>query len=76
MNPDSKNKDCTKAANEIKQKTLPTRQTRSEKYYMQDDIPHIISRILTLAREIGCLSEYKVPVENDSNISAPQKVSR
>jgi hypothetical protein len=75
VNHDSNNENCSTEANVSKQNTLPDIQLRNEKN-MHDDIPHIISRILSLAREIGCLSEYRVPVEDGSTNPVSSKGSR
>ncbi len=62
-------------ASTIGQNFLPDSQQKSAKND-QDDITQIINRILTLAREISCLSEHKSPVENDSIKTDPQIISR
>ena len=47
-----------------RQDTLPDSQQYST--YVQEDIPQIINRILSIAREISWLSEIKAPVEHDT----------
>jgi len=48
----------------MRQDTLPDSQNESQN--VQDDIRPIINRILSIAKEIGWLSEHKAPVENDN----------
>ena len=50
---------------DVKQDTLPGSQDSQAKY-VQDDLSSIIDRMLSIAKEICVLSEYKVPAESDS----------
>lgn len=60
---DSKNTSSADSAD--KQETLPDSQNGQETCG-SEEVRQIINRILTIAQEIGWLSERKVPVENDS----------
>lgn len=58
-----------------KQKILPDGQNGQEACGAEE-VRQIIDRMLTIAQEIGWLSERKVPVENDSMERAEPVISR
>ncbi|WP_434133277.1 hypothetical protein KIAC18_001442 [Sporomusa sphaeroides] len=57
------------------QKILPDSQNRQEACGAEE-VRQIIDRMLTIAQEIGWLSERKVPVENDNMETAAPVTSR
>ena len=72
------NVDTQKAGSEqpmVRQHTLPESQIPAAEC-TQNEVPQIINKIVSIAREIGWLSDRKVPVESDSDEPVSQAASR
>ncbi len=60
---------------ELRQHTLPDTQS-AKAACVQNEIPQIIDKMVSIAREIGWLSERKAPVESGSEEPASGAASR